>query len=267
MEAHQILQSGFLDILFEGKNKSYGAYDLRKTYQQRIFKALLSTLVLSMTFALATMIGKKLETGKKLISPIIDATFLQKIEEKPKVLVKITTPVHTATTKVTKPVIVKTITDPPPTIKQIESSVIGTKTIEGPKIELGIVHPPVEVTGTKVIVKPKGNADENKGFIPIEKEAEFPGGDKAWQRYIQKAIQRQLDEFSDVDYGTCMVKFQVDSAGNVSNVIATTMKGTKLAEIAANTIKKGPKWIPALQNGRYVTAERIQPVTLLNPNE
>ncbi len=110
------------------------------------------------------------------------------------------------------------------------------------------------------------NADETT-FVPIEKEASFPGGQQAWQKYIQRAIQRQLDEFSDNDYGTCTVKFQVDKNGNVSNVEAITMQGTRLAEIAVNTIRKGPKWIPAMQNGRYVTAYRFQPVTLLNPNQ
>jgi protein TonB len=39
------------------------------------------------------------------------------------------------------------------------------------------------------------------------------------------------------------------------------MKGTKLAEIATNAIRKGPKWTPAQQNGRYVNAFREQPVT------
>jgi protein TonB len=45
------------------------------------------------------------------------------------------------------------------------------------------------------------------------------------------------------------------------------MKGSKLAEIAVNAIRKGPKWTPAQQNGRYVNAYRLQPVTLQNPNE
>jgi hypothetical protein len=45
------------------------------------------------------------------------------------------------------------------------------------------------------------------------------------------------------------------------------MQGSKLAEIAVSTIRKGPKWIPAMQNGRYVTAFRFQPVTLMNPNQ
>jgi protein TonB len=43
------------------------------------------------------------------------------------------------------------------------------------------------------------------------------------------------------------------------------MKGTKLAEIAVNCIRKGPKWNPAIQNGTKVNAYRRQPVTLVNP--
>jgi periplasmic protein TonB len=52
----------------------------------------------------------------------------------------------------------------------------------------------------------------------------------------------------------------------VSDVQATTMKGSKLAEVAVNAIRKGPKWIPAQQNGRMVNAYRLQPVTLTNPD-
>jgi hypothetical protein len=45
------------------------------------------------------------------------------------------------------------------------------------------------------------------------------------------------------------------------------MTGTRLAEIATNAIRKGPNWIPAMQNGHYVNAYRIQPVTLNNPDQ
>jgi protein TonB len=45
------------------------------------------------------------------------------------------------------------------------------------------------------------------------------------------------------------------------------MKGTKLAEVAVNAIRNGPKWIPAQQNGRQVNAYRLQPVTLQNPDQ
>ena len=268
MEANQILQSGFLDILFDGRNKLYGAYDLRKTYNQRISKALLATVMFIMVLVISFIINKRFSKTKSVIKLISHGLVLQKIApDKPKTLPKLPTPVHVATLQVTPPVIVKSIVAPPPDVHQIEAAVIGIKTVEGPKPGIGIINPSTTIAGPNVISKPVTKDSDESTFVPIEKEAAFPGGEQAWQKYIQKAIQAQLDEFSDNDYGTCVVKFIVDINGNVSNVEATTMKGTKLAEIAVNTISKGPKWIPAMQNGRYVTAARFQPVTLLNPNQ
>jgi protein TonB len=268
MEANQILQTRFLDILFEGKNKLYGAYDLRNSYNERISKALFSTMMIMLVLVTSFIISKKFKNTTATIITVSPDNILKKIEpEKPKALPKLPVPVHVATVQVTKPVIVKKIEVPPPDIHQIEVSQIDVKTVAGPKPDIGIVNPPTDITGTTVIVKPVKKESDNSAFIPVEVEAKFPGGDGAWQKYIQKAIQRELDEFTESDYGTCTIRFMVDASGNVSKVEATTMQGTKLAEIAVNTIKKGPKWIPAMQNGRYVTAYRVQPVTLLNPNQ
>jgi protein TonB len=268
MEANQILQTGFLDLLFEGKNKLYGAYDLRKTYNHRITKALFSTMMIMLALISAFIISKRFEKTESAFAPVIPDHILQKIKsEKPKALPKLPTPVHVATVQVTNPVIVKKIVVAPPDIHQIEAAEIDVKTVEGPKPGIGIVNPPAEITGSTVIAKPVKKESDNNRFTPVEIEAKFPGGDAAWQKYIQRAIQRELDEFTETDYGTCTVKFMVDANGNVSNVEATTMRGSKLAEIAVNTIKKGPKWIPEMQNGRYVTAYRFQPVTLLNPEQ
>ena len=52
----------------------------------------------------------------------------------------------------------------------------------------------------------------------------------------------------------------------VRDVKATTMQGTLLAKIGINAITKGPKWIPASQNGHIVASYRLQPITLMNPN-
>ncbi|MGN6265236.1 MAG: energy transducer TonB [Ginsengibacter sp.] len=268
MEANQILQTGFLDILFEGKNKLYGAYDLRKTYNQRITKALFSSMMIMLALVTTFIISKRFEKTKAAIITVSPDNILRKIEEeKPKPFPKLPTPVHVATVQVTKPVIVKKIEVPPPDIHQIQAAEIDVKTVAGPKPGIGIVNPPTEIIGSKIIAKPVKKESEGSTFIPIEVEAKFPGGEGAWQKYIQKAIQRELDEFTETDYGTCTVKFIVDANGSVSNVEAITMKGTRLAEIAVSTISKGPKWIPAMQNGRYVTAYRVQPVTLLNPNQ
>lgn len=105
----------------------------------------------------------------------------------------------------------------------------------------------------------------DKLFTKVEVEAEFPGGHNSWSKYIQRAISENLKEFKDGDFGTCILKFVVDTKGNVSNVQATTMRGTLLAQVAINAVMKGPKWIPAQQNGHYVNAYRLLPVTLTKP--
>ncbi len=107
----------------------------------------------------------------------------------------------------------------------------------------------------------------DKVFKETEEEAQFPGGQAKWANYIQSAIVENIDEFGEEDFGTCVVKFVVDENGKVSNVEATTMKGTNLARISVDAVRNGPDWIPAMQNGHKVNAFRLQPVTLMNPDK
>lgn len=96
----------------------------------------------------------------------------------------------------------------------------------------------------------------------VDEEASFPGGPRAWQKYIAQQITNHLDVLGKKDYGTCKLKFIVDSTGRISDVEATTMKKTKLAQIAVAAIENGPMWIPAQKDGKPVNAYRLQPVTL-----
>jgi protein TonB len=110
-------------------------------------------------------------------------------------------------------------------------------------------------------------SDDEKVYTKAEIDATFPGGNAAWNKYINNIIQDEKDKFIEADYGTCVVKFIVDKTGRVSDVKATTMKGTKLAELAVKAIEQGPNWIPAQQNVRYVTSYCLQPVTFTNPDQ
>lgn len=103
-------------------------------------------------------------------------------------------------------------------------------------------------------------------FTKVEHEAEFPGGKTAWLKYVTGKIMENQALFTEKDFGKCMIKFIVDVNGNVSDVKATTMEGSTLAKIAIDAIRNGPKWFPAMQNGRKVNAYREQPITLSNPD-
>ncbi len=104
-------------------------------------------------------------------------------------------------------------------------------------------------------------------FDKVEIEASFPGGPTAWSQYISEKIENNLMEFSEKDYGTCIVKFIVDKNGKISDVEAVTMKKSKLAKILMRAIRNGPHWIAAQQNGKPVNAYRLQPVTITQPEK
>lgn len=271
MEANQILQSNILDIIFDGKNKLYGAYDLRKTYNSRIATALIATITAILFSIVGSAIADKFKKDQPLVKiETIDRTLQPKPDEQKIIPPPRTMPSqHVASLKVTKPVITKDplVTETPPDVKQMENAKINSKTVEGNKFN-GIVNPPSDIIGSNVIATVVNKkTSEDSTFRKVEIEAAFPGGAQAWQRYIERAIASRLDEFTDADFGTCFVQFIVDKNGNVSNVKAITMQGTKLAEIAVTAISKGPNWTPAIQNGHYVNAYRTQPVTLINPNQ
>ena len=104
--------------------------------------------------------------------------------------------------------------------------------------------------------------DTNKIFTKVEIEPSFPGGQEAWAGYIKKQIEVHINDLAqEGKSGTCRLRFIVDVDGSVRDVVALTMKETKLAEISIDAIKKGPKWNPATQNGNVVTAYKEQPVT------
>lgn len=275
MDSNQILKSDLLDIIFDGRNKEYGAYDLRRTYNRRISMALIGMVALLLILLVGRILANTLTPKADTKEMVVDESTLQQLKPNepppppPPPPPKLPPPPPVATVQFTPPKVVKDeeVIKPPPEVKEIEEAKIDIKTQEGVK-DVGIIAPPSEEVGTQVVSAPvEKKEDEDKIFTKVEKEASFPGGQQAWAKYVRRAIESELDEFTDNDFGTCVVKFVVDKQGNVSDVQATTMKGTKLAEIAVNAIRKGPKWIPAQQNGRYVNAYRLQPVTLQNPNQ
>ncbi len=270
MEANNILTANLLDILFEGRNKDYGAYDLRKSYNKRISISLVITLGIIASLLLLSAIAKdnSLSDSNQIKGPdIVLKPFTPEpppLPPRPPVL----PPPPVATIAYTTPVVAidDEVIIPPPEIKELTGAVIELKTVEGTK-GIGFVNPPVEPKGTQVVATPVVKKNIDSIYLTVEIDASFPGGINAWSKYVKKTIERNIDELSESDLGTCIVQFIVDKSGKVSDVQATTLKGTKLAEIAENAIRKGPNWIPAQQNGSYVNAYRRQPVTLKNPNE
>lgn len=260
METNSILTANILDILFDGRNKAYGAYDLRRTYEKRISSALCVTIIAILISVIAVSLRTTTNAiksiGPDIITDIAPSDPIKEIKRQEKIIKS--DPVKSV--RNTSPVIVidKQVTEPPVENSQFEDAKIDTKNIDG-NIEVGIT-PPTEIKNSQAIEMPVTKIDNaDIIFKAVEIKAKFNG---SWSSYLQKEIEKNMDELTDAgESGTCIVKFVVSKDGSVSDVEAITMKGTKLAEIAVNAIRKGPKWVPAMQNGRAVNAYRQQPIT------
>jgi protein TonB len=147
-------------------------------------------------------------------------------------------------------------------VEKLEDTKIDIVSQEGIK-DAGLAAPPPD-EGKQVVEAPKVE-DENKIFEKVEVEAEFPGGQSAWRRYLERNLNAQVPSDAGAPIGqfTVIVKFIVDKQGNISDVKALTNHGYGMEEEAVRAIKRGPKWKPAIQNGRNVNAYRQQPITFV----
>ncbi len=274
MEANKILSADILDLIFEDRNKDYGAYELRKTYNKRITKALLITA----TVALLTLLGSYLATQIKASGPKekkteVNLADIKQEEEKkvepppppppppePKVEMKQFTP----------PVIKKDEEvkeeEKPPEQEELKDVKIDVQNQEGVKDEAPTV---VNIDEGKQVVEEKKEEDDNHIFEKVEIEASFPGGFAAWKKYLEKKLNASVasDNGAPVGTYTVQVKFIVDKQGNISDVKALSSHGYGIEEEAIKAIKSGPAWKPGNQNGRAVNSYHTQPITFIVADE
>ena len=82
MEVSKILSADVLDIIFDGRNKDYGAYDLRKTYNRRLRIALIVMFSVAAALAIGFIVSNIQDSGKKTAMVVQDVQ-LEDIKEPP----------------------------------------------------------------------------------------------------------------------------------------------------------------------------------------
>jgi protein TonB len=271
MEANKILSSGFLDILFEGRNKAYGAYDLRKTYNDRMWKALLIVALLFIAISAAAILSKKFTPQKNasiVIIPDVTISTLheeeKKIELPPPPPLKTPPPPKVATTAFASLKVVddKEVKEPPPQQTDLNKTKIGTKNIDG-------INDPNIVTSSPPIDEDKGiisvvkKPESDAPFIRVEIDAEYFGGTSAWKKFLERNLRSDIPVENGAPSGsyTVMIQFVVDVNGKVSNIVPLTNIGFGMEQEAIRVLKKSGDWKPAVQNSRNVKAYRKQPIT------
>lgn len=273
MDKNQILQSEWLDILFDGKNKSYGAYELRKTYNGRLKKAMIISFSIAALFVTVILMANVNTTVANTLS-VIDIS-LEKFKEEIKKVEIVQPikkePVKVETVSVTPPKIVKDDEVKPEeevkSIDQMEDAQINNFNQEGEK-NIDIVNPPVEksIAGVSSIAK---EDDAGKVFYVVQIPAEFPGGMNGWRNYLERNLNSDIPVSNGAPAGryTVVVSFLVDKSGVISDVVAENDPGYGTKAEAIRVIAKGPSWKPAIQNGNKVIYRHKQSITFMVSEE
>ncbi len=256
--SNSYLQSSIDDIIFENRNKAYGAYQLRKDSSRNLKGALLIAVLLTSAFSAYSLTDKKIEAVEE--KPIIIVK-LDKVDFAPE-LPKVELPkppvqevVHQATQAYTEFIAKedKLVTDDKaPTIDDLKGKEISDKTTEGPKVDVPIIDQP------KVELKPDIKKDEIKIFV--DQMPEFNGGYLAMQRWIQKQVRYPSYAKSIGTEGTVYVGFVINTDGTISNVELIRGIGSGCDEEAMRAVESMPKWFPGKQNGVAVRVKTTIPI-------
>ena len=260
-----LLNSKWLDIVFEGRNKIYGAYELRKSNTKTNVRALIiGASIFSLAIATPLLISLIPEsTGDDTMDQKITTVKLPPKKDKPKEDLKPPPPPPPKQTvvKFVKPVVAKTedVKDDPPPVVNVEKT--GEKDVKGS--DQGTIDPgPVGDGPPSNDVVEEDTSIHNAAGLEVQPG--FPGGSNAWKKFLEKKF--EMPDEAGLN-GRVIMSFVVEKDGSLTDIKILKDIGYGAGKAAERALRLSPKWTPAEQNGRKVRCAFQQAFTIQTPEE
>lgn len=248
------------DIIFEDRNKAYGAYFLRKSYSKHVVVgAVLTFSFFALVFA-APYIAELLKGQEEAVvqeartvkyTDLAPPPPIQNTPPPPQI--NIPPPVKTVIKFLPPKVTDKEVVEEEemPTIEEIKQNDVGAETVEGTG-EVVFDEPVAEVA--------KEEVDEDVVFTVVEQQAEFPGGMEALVKFLQKNVKYPAIARRMGVEGSVFVSFVVDRAGAISDIQVVKGISAECDKEAVRVVGMMPPWKPGKQNGKAVKSRFVLPV-------
>ena len=267
----------WVEMVFAGKNKEYGAYQLRKGTSGRNIKSLLILVIAAALvggFLAWKVIEQKQAEEQQAYMEAMELAKLQqqaKKEEKkkepvkPKIEPKKEIPVARETQKFTAPVIKKDeLVKEENQVKQMdkldEKVAVGTENKEGTKDRLAeAVRSDIAVAAPPPPPAPKPEVS-NKVFDIVEEMPHFPGGPAALQAFLSSNTKYPVVAQENGVQGRVIVSFVVERDGSITDVKVVRSVDPSLDREATRVVRSMPRWSPGKQNGSAVRVKYTVPV-------
>ena len=260
------------DLVFEGRNQNYGAYQLRRETSKRniwsaIFVVLMAVLLyLGLTLENIVEAHRTVENtqvveicnlGDKKKEVKVERKEEIKLEperivEKVKSSIKFTAPVIKKDQLVNEEEVIK--------LDEIENSnkAIGAFTVEGNDEVGGEV---LKVKEEIAQPEPPKHEEDNKVFEVVEQMPSFPGGYAALMQWLGSNMKYPTIAAENNVQGRIIVQFVVEKDGSITDVHVAKSVDPSLDKEASRVVKAMPKWIPGKQNSSPVRVRFTVPVT------
>ncbi|MES2734601.1 MAG: TonB family protein [Bacteroidota bacterium] len=251
------------EIIFEERNKSYGAYEIRKTYDRNLITAISTAVTLVLVFVaiptiakylhgtetLATAIPKPKVTVCPALPPPIDVT----LPPPPKVYA---TPPTAKMVPFMKPEITEEEVLPEeemPTVADAKANVTGVETIDGSS-EIANFDGPIDQPAVMAEV------ENEKPYLVVEQMPTFKGGVEALMNFLGKHIKYPPMAVRMGIKGTVFVGFVISKEGSIDDVVIVKGISKECDEEAIRVVKSMPHWNAGKQNGKTVAVRFVLPI-------
>lgn len=265
------------DIVFEGKNKEFGAYELRKESDVRHNKAMIVVIIiLALAFLLPLLVNTVLPKAEEKPEDLTEQAMVnlgdaaeeepeeeevqeRYEEEQPEVLpeevlntVKVTELAIVEDDKVNAEDEIKTQDE----LKETTTAFGQTDFDKGTDDRNEVREHKEEI-----VVEEKKPVEENKVFTAVEQMPQFPGGDAELMKHIQKNLKYPPVAMENNIQGRVVVQFVVTKTGKIGEVKVVRSKDPDLDKEAVRVVKTLPDFIPGKMNGQAVAVWYTLPIT------
>ncbi|PWK28175.1 protein TonB [Arcicella aurantiaca] len=271
MENHQENLETLEDIVFQNRNKSYGAYILRADYQNVIRKSLIIGIGLFCLAILTPMLWAKVDKDirREVIADVLVMEQPPKEEVKPIEPVTPPPPVEPepqvrSQVRFMEPEIVddsKATELPPDQDVLSEATNIGTQNIIGVDEPIPTEDPDANKASQPEMPVAVKTEESNQEFITVEQNPEFMGGMEALAKFLQKNLRYPTSAANANVEGKVFMQFVVGQDGSITKVDILKGIGFGCDEEAQRVVKLMPKWSPGKQSGRAVAVRFTLPIS------
>ena len=258
-----IIKNQWLDIVFEGRNKIYGAYELRKSNNKTTVRALIiGSIIFSLAVAAPLIASLLPESEEEVVNNDIKIATVKlppkKEEIKPNQPPPPPPPPKVDQVKFVKPVVAKAneVTEDPPKIVDLKDKKVGNETIKGDPDAVLTVDEPVGKGPVTEIIQEDNTVYNTAG---IEVKPDFPGGIEKFYKFVGNNYKTPEEEGLK---GKVYVTFVVEKDGSLTDIKVLRDIGYGTGAEAIRVLKKCPRWTPGEQNGKKVRVLYSLPITI-----